>query len=336
MYVVNLNLNALAKKLYIEQHSFKLNWRLSSCLQQLHRPSGRTSSSMESKHGVNDTRPRFDGNDHVGIHFASRSIRFQSGTTSAHIAFSIYLCIVRRRFYRRRRRRGRCAAQGGILTTWLILPPAREAGAVAGGRARRTRAGFPRPRASRPLTTHGASRSAAASRAATRAAVALRPRALTSWCRDIIHANLRLSIFLPNDPTAVKPARDTASAECSWTSHRVLFHRNPSVPNQFGVLDDGAFLRMRPPVGKRCFDPRPAMLRPWPSHYSATKRKDLFVHSARVHGPPSYLHGAYEWFLFSSGRVCVRGARVCAAPGAPVCASHRVRRDGYSLLARFI
>lgn len=71
------------------------------------------------------------------------------------------------------------AAPGGILTTWLIRAPrpARESlprpPSRGSSRARRTRTGFPRPRASRPLTTHGAPRSAAASRAATRADVAL-------------------------------------------------------------------------------------------------------------------------------------------------------------------
>ena len=70
------------------------------------------------------------------------------------------------------------------------------------------------------------------------------------------------------------------------------------------------------------------MLRPWPSCDSATKRKDLLVDLAtRVHGPPSYLHGAYEWILFSSGGRCVRARasvrrrggvrRECACVRAP-------------------
>lgn len=66
-------------------------------------------------------------------------------------------------------------------------------------RALRTRAGFPRPRASRPLTTHGAPRSAAASRSATRADVAPRFVFVVRSTHDIIHANLRPLIFLPSD-----------------------------------------------------------------------------------------------------------------------------------------
>lgn len=66
------------------------------------------------------------------------------------------------------------------------------------------------------------------------------------------------------------------------------------------------------------------MLRPWPSCDSATKRKDLLVDLAtRVHGPPSYLHGAYEWILFSSGGRCV-SARACVRGSAQRCAA-RVR-----------
>ncbi|KPJ07259.1 hypothetical protein RR48_07675 [Papilio machaon] len=81
---------------------------------------------------------------------------------------------------------------------------------------RRTRAGFPRPRASRPLATHGAP--PPAPRSAAPAARRPPPAAATRQSRrdqrrrrivcdcapaeptyDIIHANLRPLIFLPSD-----------------------------------------------------------------------------------------------------------------------------------------
>lgn len=111
-------------------------------------------------------------NAHTRIHFAREVFGFSLARRALilHLVF-IYVS-VERRFYRWRRR-GRCGPArgrgraGGGHTYYVINPhPPRR-------RALRTRAGFPRPRASRPLTTHGAPRSAAASRSATRADVAL-------------------------------------------------------------------------------------------------------------------------------------------------------------------
>lgn len=132
---------------------------------------GALTAGLHHVYEVWRSQPRFGGNAHAGIHFASRSVRFQSGTTSAHIAFSIYLCIGRAQVLSAAPRAKRSGGPGGH-TYYVINPPPPPA-AGPGGRALRTRAGFPRPRSSRPLTTHGAPRSAAASRAATRADVAL-------------------------------------------------------------------------------------------------------------------------------------------------------------------
>lgn len=166
----------------------------------------------------------FGGNVHVGIHFASSSVRFQSGTTSTHIAFSIYLCMFRAQVSSAAAaaaRRGRSAAQGGILTTWLIrplrAPPAGRDGRavlapgflVPAPHGHSLRTGLrvvPLPVALRPAPTSHSVRAP-----------------LLATTRHIIHANLRPLIFLPSDPPAVKPGACNASAECSWTSHRCTF-----------------------------------------------------------------------------------------------------------------
>lgn len=99
--------------------------------------------------------------------------------------------------------------------------------------------------------------------------VALRPAPTSHSARapllatthDIIHANLRPLIFLPSDPPAVKPAPIPRVPNVRGRHTGVLFHRNPSLGNQFGVAD-GAAPRMRPADGDSCCDSRPAMLRP--------------------------------------------------------------------------
>lgn len=101
------------------------------------------------------------------------------------VAFSIYSCIGLAQVLCAGWRR---AARPGGYTYYVINPrppplACRSPGPPSRGssRARRTRTGFPRPRASRPLTTHGAPRSAAASRAATRADVALYSRLVCDY-----------------------------------------------------------------------------------------------------------------------------------------------------------
>lgn len=223
---------------------------------------------------------------------------------------------------------GRSAAQRGILTTWLILsprePPPLRAVSCGGppppGAPRsRTRGGFPRPRASRPLTTHGAPHSAAASRAATRAAVALILHTVPCPHRPVISFMLISARWFSCRVTAVKTSRVIVSAEwtarCWWTFPLTVKHTKPV--RTVEILY-GAFSWMRFPTGEYCCDLRPEMLRPWPSCDSDTKRKICLIDCGISHARarlPSYLHGAYEWILFSSGAVCVRRVWECASSG---------------------
>lgn len=183
------------------------------------------------------------------------------------------------------------AAPGGILTTWLIraLPPRRRAPwpsaecrvecppgpppRGSAGRAVLLAPGFlvPAPHGHSLRTELRVVTSAAASRVATRTAVALCSR----LSRDALMISFMVIsarwFFLPSDrsETAAIPRVPNVRRRHA----RVLFHKIVRVKP---VLR-GRCLRMRSPTDRR--DLRPEMLRPWPSYDSATKRKDL-LHSA--------------------------------------------------------